>query len=76
MLARNVGTTTSPTTIRSGDQMRPGKGANADPKIRIMRAATTRATSRFCQSGAIRTKGKAAKITLPSLSCMKTEGKS
>lgn len=55
--------------------MRPGKGANLDPKIRIMRAANTRATSRFCQSGAVRTKGVAAKITLPSLSFLRPEKK-
>lgn len=53
--------------------LKPGAGANADRKIRIMRAAKTRATEKFCQNGATRTKGVAPKVTLPTLSFMKPE---
>lgn len=52
---------------------RLGPSANADRKIRIMRAAKTRATEKFCQNGATRTKGVAPKVTLPTLSFMKPD---
>ncbi len=47
---------------------RPGKASNTDPKIALMRAATSAATTQYNSGGGLKRRGPRAKsVTLPSL---------
>lgn len=49
----------------------PGKGANSDPKIRLMRSATTHATRTYGLGGILKHRRAPKPITLPKLKCLK-----
>lgn len=47
---------------------RPGKGANRDPRVRLMRSANTTANYRYGMGGLPKTKGAARRqVTLPTV---------
>lgn len=55
--------------------MKPGKAANIDPKIKLMRSAQTQANYKFGMGGLPKTHKKPKPITLPKLKCLEPEGK-
>lgn len=50
--------------------MKPGKAANIDPKIRLMRRAATEAIETRGIGGREKTRNRPKKITLPKLKCL------
>jgi len=50
--------------------MRPGKGSNFDPKVKLMRQANTAANNRYGVGGRLKGPGKLKPVTLPSLKFM------
>lgn len=52
--------------------LRPGQGANHDPRISLMRAATTAATTRHNSGGLAKSRGLRAKqVTLSNLESLR-----